>query len=40
VALFEFPQNEIVLERVGADREIVAVGFEIEQDAGALIDAA
>ena len=40
LALLEFPQHEIVLERIGADRQVVAVGLEIEQDSGALIDAA
>jgi hypothetical protein len=33
-----FPQYEIVLERVGADGEVVAVSLEVEQDAGTLID--
>src|SRR5215510_5108411 len=39
-ALFELPQHEIVLERVGAHREIVAIGPQIEEDPGTLIDAA
>src|SRR5262245_35492741 len=39
-AFLEFPQHEVVLERIGTQRQIVAAGLEIEQDAGALIDAA
>src|SRR3977135_3474864 len=38
--LLELPQHEIVLDRVGADGEVVAVGLEVEQNAGALIDTA
>src|SRR5262245_62116646 len=40
LAFLELPQHEIVLEAVGPHGEIIAVGLEIEQDAGALIDAA
>src|SRR5215813_9460032 len=40
LALFELPQHEIVLETIGADRQIIAVGLEIEQDSGALVDPA
>ncbi len=38
LALFELPEHEIVLEAVGADREVIAVWFQIEQDARALVD--
>src|ERR1700704_671603 len=30
-ALLELPQHEIVFERVGTDRQVVAVGLEVEQ---------
>ena len=40
LALFELPEHEVVLEAVGADREVISVRFQIEQDAGALIDTA
>jgi hypothetical protein len=39
LALLELPQHQIVFERIGADRQIVAVWLEVEQDPGALIDA-
>src|SRR5262249_40950410 len=39
-AFLELPEHEIVLERIGADGEVVAVGLKIEQNAAALIDAA
>src|SRR5262249_40583154 len=40
LALFELPQHEIIFETVRPDGQIVAVGLQVEQDAGALIDAA
>src|SRR5712692_10434625 len=39
-AFFELPKDQIVFKAVRPDRQVVAVGLEIEQDAGALIDAA
>src|SRR5438105_13933973 len=40
LAFLEFPQNEIVFERICANGEVIAVGLEVEQYSGALIDAA
>jgi hypothetical protein len=40
LAVLEFPQHQIVFERICADGEVVAVRFEVEQDSGALIDPA
>jgi len=40
LALLELPQHEIVFQAVRLDRQVVAVGLEIEQDAGTLIDPA
>src|SRR5829696_8152839 len=40
LALFELPQHEVVFQAVGADRQVVAIWLEIEQDSGTLIDAA
>ena len=40
LAFLEFPQDEIVLQGICAHGEIVAVRLEVEQDPGALIDAA
>src|SRR2546423_13719754 len=40
LAFLEFPKNKIVLKRVCPDRQIVAIGLEVEEDSGALIDAA
>ncbi len=39
LALLEFPQDEVVLERIGADGQVIAVGLEVEQDPRALVDA-
>src|SRR4051794_4029235 len=39
LAVLELPQDEVVLQAIGADGQIVAVGLEVEQDAGALVDA-
>src|SRR5712671_1882120 len=39
LAFLEFPKNEIVLKRICSDRQIVAIGLEVEEDSGALIDA-
>src|SRR5262247_1687392 len=39
-AVDDLPEDEIVLERICPDRQVVAIWFEIEQDAGALVDAA
>jgi len=38
-AFLELPKDQIVFKAVRPDRQVVAVGLEIEQDAGALIDA-
>src|SRR5215470_8828039 len=38
--LFELPQHEIVFQAVGPDREIVAIRLQVEEDTGALVDAA
>src|SRR6266498_5287271 len=40
LAFFEFPQHEVVFQTIGADRQIVPVGLQVEQDSGALVDAA
>jgi hypothetical protein len=37
-AFLELPRHQVVFEAIGPDRQVVAVRFEIEQDAGALID--
>src|SRR5262249_8589624 len=38
-ALLELPEHEIVLEWIGAQGQIIAIGLEVEQNAGTLIDA-
>src|SRR4051794_34834586 len=38
--LLELPEHEIVLEWIGAQRQVVAIGLQVKQNAGALIDAA
>ena len=35
--ILELPEHEIVFKWIGAESQIVAVGLEIEQDAGALV---
>src|SRR5262249_1772828 len=37
--LLELPKYQIVLECVGANSEVVAVRLQVEENAGALIDA-
>src|SRR5579859_255876 len=39
-ALFELPENQIVFEAIRAQRQVVPIRFQIEQYAGALVDAA
>src|SRR5712671_765801 len=39
LALLVFEQHEIVFERISPDEEVVAIGLEVEQDPGTLIDA-
>src|SRR6266567_2930395 len=40
LAFLEFPQDQIIFQRICPDGEIVAVRLEVEQDTGTLIDAA
>src|SRR2546428_12531532 len=40
LALFKLPQYEIIFETVRPDRQIAAVWFQVEEDAGTLIDPA
>src|SRR3954465_15121004 len=38
LSLLELPEHQVVFERIGAQGQVIAIGLEIEQDAGALID--
>ena len=40
LAAFERPEHQVVLFAVEADRQVIAVRFQIEEDAGALIELA
>src|SRR5437870_9266982 len=40
LSLLEGPEHEVVLLAVEADRQVIAVRFQVEEDAGALIELA
>src|SRR5262245_58098086 len=40
LAFLKLPEDQIVLEAVGPNGQVVAIGLEIEQNAGALVDPA
>jgi hypothetical protein len=40
LAVLEFPEDQIVFEWVGAQSQVIAIGFQIEHDSSALMDLA